>query len=114
MKIAARRDQAAETILGYMLELDPAGERLVQLLDLIHNPSVERGVGQERFPFGRQVCPKVGHHRLGTVDLIQVRLAHHQPVNLVDPNQIGSAAERHDRDQHPRSALDHEIGHVEP
>ena len=51
VEIAARRDQRAEAVLRQMLELDPAGQRFRQLLDLVDDAPGKRRVGEERFPF---------------------------------------------------------------
>ena len=43
-----------------MLELDPAGQRFRQLLDLVDDAAGERGVGEESFPFVGQLGAEIG------------------------------------------------------
>ena len=62
-RIGARGDQAAETILGQVPHLDPPGQRFEQLLNLVNHPAFERGIGQEGFPFVRQIV-KIGDDRM--------------------------------------------------
>ena len=47
-----------------MLDLDPAGQRLAQLLDMEDRSAAQRAVGQERFPFVGKVVPEIGDERV--------------------------------------------------
>ena len=47
-----------------MLELDAAGQRFRQLLDLVDDPAGERGVGEESFPFVGQLGAEIGDDRV--------------------------------------------------
>ena len=107
-RIGPRRDQATEAVFGQMAHLHPSRERFEQLLDLVDHPSIERGIGQERFPFIGQIS-KIGDNRIALADPVQVGCAKRVPVNRFHFAQLPGLADRDDRDLGPDSPRDEEI-----
>ena len=97
-----------------MLELDPAGERFGQLLDLIDNPAGKRGVGQERFPFVGQSSAEIGDDGLATADIGKTRPLHDQPVYGVDLPQSPDMAIGNDREAAANVPLGVHVEELEP
>ncbi len=101
MEPAARRQQRSEAVLRQLLELDPAGQRFRQLLDLVHDPPGERGIGEEGLPFVGQVGAEVGDDRMAAARVVQPRPREGEPVDPVNTLQPLDRAERHHREPAP-------------
>ena len=115
VEIAARRKQRAEAVLRQMLELDPAGQRFGQLLDLVDDPPGERGVGQERFPFVGQVGGEVGDDRMCSRGRRASRgLDRVSQSTLSIAQQTLDCAEGHDRDPPADLPLREDVEHIQP
>ena len=56
--------ERAEIVLGQVLDLDAAGQRLLDLLMVINGNAGDRRFGKEPLPSVRHVGAKVGHHGL--------------------------------------------------
>ena len=82
VEIAARREQRAEAVFRQMLELDPAGQRFRQLLDLVDDAAGERGVGEESFPFVGQVGAEIGDDGVARAGVVKLRALQHVPVDV--------------------------------
>src|SRR5579872_2158705 len=97
-----------------MLEFDATSERFRQLFDLINDAAGERGIGQERLPFVRQIGAEVRHNRAARSGLVQLRALKLVPIDAFDLDELGGCSKRHDGNSTTNFPLRANVEQVEP
>ncbi len=97
-----------------MLELDPAGERFRQLLDLVDDPPVERGIGEEGFPLVGQLGAEVGDDGVAGAGVVELGSFEQVPDDAFDLHQMLGGAEWDHRDPPPHFPLGPDVEQIEP